>query len=386
MDSLHFDGCQARHYAPRSLLLQWHVTERCNLRCAHCYQESYCSPELSLDELLGILAQFEELLVSWRQRNGARGTRGHITITGGEPFVRRDFLDLLEVFAARRERFSFAILTNGHFIDAPMARRLRTLGPSFVQVSLEGTQATHDRIRGAGAFERAVAALRHLRREGIPSLIAFTAHRGNFREFPEVARLGQRLRVDRVWADRLIPSGEGSALGGEALTLEETREFFELMREARREGERRWFGHTEVAMHRALQFLVEPGRPYHCTAGDTLLTIMPNGDLYPCRRMPIRVGNVLETPLRRLYYESELLRALREPDRVSRGCEGCSFNRLCRGGLKCLSYALTGDPFEGDPGCWLGKGSRSRTLTPALSHRMGEGETSSGARRSQPRR
>ena len=108
-------------------------------------------------------------------------------------------------------------------------------------------------------------------------------------------------------------------------------------------------------MHRALQFLVGGGRPYRCTAGDSLITVQPNGDVVPCRRMPLRVGNLLETPLAELYERSPLLRALRDPDRASRGCERCAFARLCGGGLRCLSAAVHGDPFVADPGCWLAR-------------------------------
>ncbi|MEE8105720.1 MAG: radical SAM protein [Planctomycetota bacterium] len=326
------------------LLLQWHITNRCNLRCAHCYQESYAGQELPYEELVDVIEQFKTLL-------DVRGDRGHITVTGGEPFVRRDFLDLLERFHENRSRFSFAILTNGSFIDRAMASRLKRLGPSFVQVSVEGAQKTHDRIRGAGDFERTVAALRHLVRARIRSLISFTAHRTNYREFPAVARLGRSLHVRRVWADRLIPSGSGKAMQEQMLTRAETREFFSIMHQERVRAKRAWFGRTEIAMHRALQFLEGGGVPYHCTAGDTLITVMPNGDLYPCRRMPIRVGNVKETPLADLYFGSDLMRALRDPNRISEGCSKCAWSPLCRGGLKCLSYAVTGDPFQADPGC-----------------------------------
>ena len=135
--------------------------------------------------------------------------------------MRKDFLDLLEVFAANRENFTFAILTNGSFIDAAMARQLRKLGPAFVQVSVEGTKTTHDRIRGAGNFDRTVSALKYLVKERIRALISFTAHRDNFREFSEVARLGRKLRASRVWADRLIPSGTGLALKAQMLTPDE---------------------------------------------------------------------------------------------------------------------------------------------------------------------
>lgn len=338
-------------YHPRHLLMQWHITQRCNLRCAHCYQESYQGKELSFQELLGILEQFEQFI------KARPGTTGHITVTGGEPFVRRDFADLLDVFAAHRKLFSFAILTNGTFIDTAMARHLSQLKPRFVQVSIEGVQATHDRIRGEGNFERTVEAARLLVQAGVRTMISFTAHRDNYCEFPDVARLGRKLRVARVWSDRLIPCGSGAALQTQLLTPQETREYFELMRQAQKEAQGAWFGCTEIAMHRALQFLVAGGRPYHCTAGDTLITVQPNGDLLPCRRMPIRVGNLLQTPLRELY-QCDLFQSLRDRERVSLGCEGCAYARQCRGGLKCLSYAVTGDPFVADPGCWLAHGTK----------------------------
>ena len=343
--------CPTDRYVPAALLLQWHVTERCNLRCAHCYQNKYAGPELGFQQLLQVLEQYTDLLKSWRQGSGRR-VRGHITVTGGEPFMRKDFLDLLEVFAANRENFSFAILTNGSFIDAAMARQLRKLGPAFVQVSVEGTKTTHDRIRGAGNFDRTVSALKYLVKERIRALISFTAHRDNFREFSEVARLGRKLRVSRVWADRLIPSGTGLALKAQMLTPDETQEFFDIMLRARNEGKRHWFSRTEIAMHRALQFLAAGGRPYHCTAGDSLVTVQPNGDLYPCRRMPISVGNLMEMSLAELYSQSSLFGDLRNRNRISDGCQGCFYSKFCRGGLKCLSYAVTGDPFKADPGCW----------------------------------
>ena len=341
--------CQKEFYVPHGLLLQWHITERCNLNCSHCYQDAYSGKELRFKDLLEVLEQFKNLLKFWRCKFPVRG---HITVTGGEPFIRRDFLDLLEVFSANREHFSFAILTNGSFIDDVMANRLRKLNPAFVQVSIEGTKETHDKIRGQGNFEKTVSALKHLIRERIRTFISFTAHRANFREFTEVARLGRKLRVSLVWADRLIPQGTGSTLKKQVLTPDETRKFFEIMQHARTEAERHWFSRTKITMHRALQFLIGDGMPYHCTAGDTLVTVQPNGDLYPCRRMPIRVGNLMETPLADLYYNSDLFLALRNRNRISDGCQGCFYSRLCRGGLRCLSYAMTGDPFKADPGCW----------------------------------
>jgi radical SAM protein with 4Fe4S-binding SPASM domain len=183
-------------------------------------------------------------------------------------------------------------------------------------------------------------------------MISFTAHRANFREFPQVAEVAHHLRAFRVWSDRLVPIGRGSTL--EALTPQETRELFDLMAASRGREQRRWFHRAEIPMHRALQFLAG-GPSYRCTAGDTLISIQPNGDVYPCRRLPIRIGNVFETPLAVLYRDSSVLRSLRDPGRTCRGCESCPHETRCRGGLRCLSFASTSDPFRADPGCWLAK-------------------------------
>lgn len=340
-----------KKYIPTHLLIQWHITERCNLRCTHCYQEQYNRrEELDFSQLLFILTQLKQTLTYWSEQCGHPVT-GHITVTGGEPFIRRDFLALLELFAAHSELFSFAILTNGSFIDKTMAKQLASLKPRFVQVSLEGSELTHDNIRGQGSWQRTISAIRHLRRERINTLISFTAHKNNVHEFPTVVDLGRKLKVNRIWADRLIPWGQAEKMSG--LLPEETQAFFQLMHQSQLDSTKRWFNKTEVAMNRALQFLVAGGEPYHCKAGDTLVTVQANGDLYPCRRMPIRVGNLLTTPFIELYEKSQLFNQLRDKTIISQGCEHCRYVQNCRGGLKCLAYATTGDPFKADPGCWL---------------------------------
>lgn len=339
--------------APPSFILQWHITERCNQRCAHCYQDSLPAPELPFDRMLAVLPQFTALLDSLPGPSGSPRPRGQVTVTGGEPTLHSHFMELLEVLAASKSRFSFAVLANGTGIDRAAARRLARLRPQYVQISVDGVEATHDAIRGPGSFREATAALRHLAAAGVATSLSFTAHRLNFREFPAVARLGRRIGVTRVWADRLIPSGRGAAL--ETLSPEETREFVALLRKAREEAARAWFGRTVIAMHRALQFL-DGGAPYRCTAGLSLLALLPDGTVLPCRRMPIPVGNIRGETLASIYQESPLLRQLRDPGNVAAGCTACSHQPTCRGGLRCLSSAVNGSPFHTDPGCWLAHG------------------------------
>jgi len=266
---------------------------------------------------------------------------------------------LLEVLASGRDRYSFAVLTNGTLVDRAMARVLRHLRPGFVQVSIDGSEATHDRIRGAGAYVGAIAGLRALVRERVPAMISFTASAENYRELPHVVRLARKLGVGSVWTDRMAPLGRGEA--DQVLSPDQTREWVSLLRTERFRAGRR----TRVLAHRALQFPAAGGRPYRCEAGRSLLTILPTGDLVPCRRMPTLVGNVFETPLAALYEESALLRSLRGWNGPGRGWEGCFHALSCGGGLRGLSAAMCGAPFARDPGCWL---APTRVTAPAEAH------------------
>jgi len=337
-------------HGQRSLLLQWHLTERCDHACTHCYQGNP-PDDISHDALLNILEQFRALVRRFRAASTSR-IPAHITVTGGEPLLRCDFFDLLERFHSLRREFSFAILTNGSMIDETTAQCLSRLKPGFVQVSMEGSPSTHDSIRGAGDYARVVNAIKCLKRAGVPVLVSFTAHRGNFREFAHVADIGRKLGVRRVWADRFVPVGGAAGQREMVLSSAETDELLAIMSRSRK---KRYIlpCSTEIAMQRALQFHAGDGRPYRCQAGNELITVMADGTLVPCRRMPVPVGSLLQNSLEELYLESPLLRQLRE-EYLPEGCESCFYNQACRGGLRCLAYAMSGAFNTADPGCsWV---------------------------------
>lgn len=300
--------------------IQWHITERCNCRCRHCYQEENRA-EASATELEEIRRQVESFL---------ERRPGMLTITGGEPLLHPNFYTLLDQLTC-----PFGVLTNGTLIDRDIARRLADLKPRFVQVSIEGREKTHDDIRGSGTFSRAVEGISNLVQAGLRVLISFTAHRGNYKELPYVARLGRKLKVDKVWVDRLIPAGAGADLG--SLDPLETRELFRMMNK------------SKVSLDRALQFLAG-GRSYRCQAARNLLAILPGGEVLPCRRMPIAAGNLHETPLEDIY-QGGCFQELRQ--KSCSLCQPCLYREICDGGLRCLAYALKGSPFEPDPGCWI---------------------------------
>lgn len=347
---------QASEFRPESLTLQWHLSDACNLRCTHCYQEDFEPQEYGLAEWLALLDDYLAFLVG---TDGKPRIGGHINVTGGEPFALRDFPALLDAFAKHRSHFGFAILSNGTLIDRVMARRLREWKPRFVQISLDGVPATHDRIRGAGSHARALAGVEALLAENVPVTLAFTAQPDNYREFAEVACLGQALGVSRVWSDRVIPpAGPGAA--AQALSPEQTEEYLQIMAQAaarKHKGSR-----TEIATHRALQFIESGTSIYRCVAGESLITVMPDGTLYPCRRLPIPAGNVYQASLATLY-AGDALSTVRQPRQYA-GCEDCGFAKVCQGGLRCLAWALHGSLDRADPGCPLAVQGEARRVIP----------------------
>jgi radical SAM protein with 4Fe4S-binding SPASM domain len=297
----------------------------------------------------GVVAQFAELLDSLPRPGTHTRPCGQVNVTGGEPLKHERLYDILEEIKAAGMRF--ALLTNGTMVDRECAEALASLSPEYVQISLDGVRGTHDALRGEGSFDASAEGLGMLRQAGVRTLISFTAHAGNFKEFPSVVKAGARMGATKVWTDRLIPIGNGEGMRELLLSKDQTREYVALVNDAKKRRQRSPLGSTEVGADRALQFL-GGGTPYRCHAGGSLITVLPDGCVVPCRRMPIRVGSIRERKLQEIYFRSETLKYLRE-GRLKGECALCAFARQCQGGLRCLAYAVGGDALSGDPGCWL---------------------------------
>ena len=111
---------------PFSFFIQWHLTERCNLACTHCYQQETSREEMSLEEIRVVMTDVEDMLNSWSDTYGIDFSPS-MNITGGEPFLRKDLLPIIE--NARASGFECYLLTNGTLVDE------RGPGPSPTLVS-----------------------------------------------------------------------------------------------------------------------------------------------------------------------------------------------------------------------------------------------------------
>ena len=324
---------------------QWHITERCNRHCLHCYQNGHPTADLPLVDLESVLSRMEEALVKWHRQ-------GSLSFTGGEPFVRQSELFALMDQVDHLDSFVFYdILTNGSLISDDIAcalknqRKLRR-----VQVSLEGSNpAINDAIRGDGSYQETLGAIRRMKKRGLTVSVMTTVSRINFQDIPALIELLDNEGVDTFAMERLIPEGRGELLRGQLLSSEELRELYESVyaMSLQKKGIR-------ILMYRPLFTLVAPNDSNVgalCSVGNNALTIMPDGTVYPCRRLPIPIGNVLIDGLFTIWYDSEVLWKIRNPKNIQGKCRGCELLANCRG-CRAMAYFCSGDYMAEDPQCW----------------------------------
>lgn len=324
---------------------QWHLTERCNRACRHCYQDGSPTSELGLNDLLTIVDLMEGAVNKWE-------TKGTLSLTGGEPFLRKDDLHALMDRIDRSDALAYCdILTNGSLITKDEALALaRHPKLRRVQVSLEGATAkTNDSVRGTGSFEATLSAIRRLRDAGIDVSVMSTISRLNHQEVPDLIDLAGREGVATLAFERLIPEGAGETLSDQVLSADELRNLYQLIYSMATDNPS-----VRVLMYRPLFALIAPEDHTVgalCSAGNNALTIMPDGTVYPCRRLPIPIGNVLTDGFFKIWYGSEVLWRLRNPGNLNGKCRDCDLLTQCRG-CRAMAYFTTGDYMGEDPQCW----------------------------------
>ncbi len=335
----------------KRMLLQWHITEHCNLRCKHCYHTGYDSKDLSFQQISDIFYSYKLFYNQWFTKQNLPVRAGHINITGGEPFLRNDLFDLLRLIKNDDAKFTFALLTNGTLLNDTNCKELKQLKPEFIQISVEGNKETNDNIRGKGSYEQIEFALQLLRKYKIKTYISFTANKLNFEQFESVAQLAVKQKVAKLWTDRIVPFG--NALENELLILsaKDTQTFHNHLVTVKEKYSN--YKSTKIELNRALQFLATGDCAYSCSAGNTLITIMHNGDVYPCRRLPILVGNVLRENLTDIYEKNETMKSLQSPQNKYDSCSRCSYFTFCKGGSRCITFAQKNTFNDSDPGCFL---------------------------------
>lgn len=325
---------------------QWHITDVCNNRCKHCYHETYDNKsELSIEKLIYISEKIEDALSKWN-------FKASMSITGGEPFSRRnDLFKILEHIEDKCDHITnYDILTNGTLLNDNDMSRLKGLKKlRRIQVSLEGSNSDiHDKIRGEGDFQKVKNAIQLLKNNDFTVSVMTTLTKNNMEDIPRIIQVLSDLNVDYFALERFMPEGNGKAIENLVLSKKEIKDVFEYMTKTAFEVKK-----PHMLLYRALYCMCSDDDTIGamCSAGVSALTILPDGTILPCRRLPIPIGNVFTNGIIDTWYNSDVLWNLRNYSSYKGKCNGCEYFLNCRG-CRSMAYATTGDYLEEDPQCW----------------------------------
>jgi radical SAM protein with 4Fe4S-binding SPASM domain len=324
------------------MILQWHIIQRCNVRCKHCYQGEYTDNDPTYYQLIHVLDNFTKFVDDLWPND-----EHWVRITGGEPLLHKDWKRLATEVIDRG--FVWSLMTNGLLVTPEEAYDIAQLKPIHVQVSIDGAEEIHDNIRGKGNLKKVLKGVKNLRDNDVDVRVSFTANLLNMEEIPKVVQICNDNDVQMFWTDRYIPHSSGVSLG--SIGKSELERYLQLIK-IERDKFKRNGNLTTVSMGRGLQFL-GGGTPYRCIAGGRLLVVLHSGTMMACRRLNNRIGNAYKESIKDVYLNSPLCKSLRDPERLNDQCKSCVHVDKCQGGLKCLARIFTGDPFSGDPACPL---------------------------------
>lgn len=337
--------------------LQWHITDRCNLRCTHCYQENYSGKsELSLKNLISIADSLFKTLSIWNKK-------GEISITGGEPLCRNDLFDFSEYLNRSETISNIDFLTNGTLINTFFINNIKKLNKvKYIQVSLDGATASiHNSIRGQGSFEKTIIAIRKLVDCGIEVRIMYTLQKANIIDVPAMFDLAIKEKISGLTFERMVPFGDTTISKLKVLSSKEVREIYSYISK-RSDIEFEKGNKLRILKYRPLWVLIDPIRSNNgtcphkelgslCSIGLDGICILPNADVLACRRLPIPIGNLLIKSLEEIWCTSSLLWEIADKRNLKGKCNNCDFISKCSG-CRAMAYALTGDYLNEDPDCW----------------------------------
>ena len=286
-----------------SFHIQWHITNLCNLRCKHCYQENF-SKDNDL-EWAGFKKISDNILATVQEWD----KKACIHLTGGEPLLKPELYSLLNYLDRSPLVEELGIITNGLSFDQEWVERLSSFSKlKKIKISLDGADAeTNDSIRQKRTFEKVIKNLSLFKRKDFFEIILmFTVMKRNLKSVPLFFQLSKDLNVNGFIIERFIPWGRGRERMEEVLNGKDWEELIKTLSDLFAIEEE-----NTLLPYQAFQVCFDGEEPEllgaPCVIGRDGLCVMPDGNVFPCRRFPISIGNLLSDSLRQIWEESEIL-------------------------------------------------------------------------------
>ena len=336
--------------------IQWQLTEECDQRCRHCYIYS-ADPKkqpvsMTWDQMREVVRKCEEF-------TGQMDMRPNFAITGGDPLLAPDFWKLAEYLKEKQLRY--ALMGNPFHLNEEVLKRLKETGCMAFQLSVDGTEETHDRFRKPGSYKKTMEMIPLISKAQIQSLVMMTVSEENFSELPDVMDAVEAAKADAFSFARYVPVGKDRT---NQIPPLEYRKILDVFAKKRKESILRGsFTNFVIKDHLLSLYYYEEGTfhppvythvpgnhmPAGCHCGNATLAILPDGTVMACRRSEgSGLGNLFREDLREMWQSAKEKYRQYEKHEI---CGNCKIAPWCRG-CPAVAEAMTGDYFGRDPQCW----------------------------------
>jgi PqqA peptide cyclase len=319
------------------------LTHRCPLQCPYCSNPLRllkAADELDTKTWLSAFSQAADLGVL------------QIHLSGGEPTLRQDLEELVELLASRGVYTN--LITSGVTLTRERLKALAGCGLDHIQLSIQSVDPeTADKVGNyKNSLAKKLEVARWVREEGLPLTINAPTHRHNIKETPALIDLAVELGAGRLEIAHIQYYGwaaqnEAALLPPYELVLEEAAAVADA--KERLQG---IMAIDYVTPDYYAQF------PKPCMGGwaKDILNITPEGKVLPCHAaetLPLKFDNVRDRPLHEIWYDGEAFNRFRGYRWMKEPCASCERKEIDFGGCRCQAFAVTGDAANADPACSL---------------------------------
>jgi radical SAM protein with 4Fe4S-binding SPASM domain len=333
---------------PSLQTLIFEITQQCNHACLHCYNVWYPDAQRQLAAYpRGELDTAGTLTLLTKALDETRCS--HVTLTGGEPLLRQDLPQILDLL--RQRDVMTTIISNGRLLTEPTVVDLLDRGVGLFELPLLSHQReVHNRLSDSlGAFDAVLAAMAHIRYHRGQFVAVFVATRLNLPDLYGTIKLAFAFGARGLMLNRFNPGGRGRACLAELLPMaDQMRQALAVADAAAAE-----FGFPISCSIPIQPCLVDisayPNLGFgFCAAGTdrAYYTLDPLGNLRPCNHTPTILGNLLEEPFASLIAPERMAPFV---EAVPRFCAPCALRDTCQGGCKAAAQVCYGSLTAEEP-------------------------------------
>ncbi len=343
----------------------WNMTRRCNLKCVHCYARSEdrdYDNELTHEQSLAMINDLAGFGVPV------------LLFSGGEPLIHPRLVEYAEY--AVKKGMRAVISTNGTLITKEKAAILKKIGLSYVGISIDGLEDTHNKFRGVNnAYKKAMEAVKNCQAAGIKVGLRFTINKRNVADIPGIFDLLDKMDIPRACFYHLVYSGRGSEIAKEDLSHVETRETLDLILKRTKQlhdqgkfkeiltvdnhadGPYIYLKLLEENPERAAEVLELLKMNEGNNSGRGIGCISWDGEVHPDQFWREKsLGNIKSRPFSEIWTDTtnEFLMKMKEKKLHVKGrCSQCRWLDICAGNFRARGESVKGDPWDSDPACYL---------------------------------